>query len=789
MYSFSNLMEGSIISILCSIFLCVEVVKFVRAYGLDDLVLSWWCSLWIRVVDWVPFEVRWKSFGGSPVFHTTLQPSKCIEQVPDSAESNPACPKMDMDSCPSPDPWHHTWSSEGSDGSQCSNDCCALNSSPAGLAMNKAAVSPSSFPVGPEDLSNEPPLIFSEQSECANVVQSSVTPVRSETQECPSNIETKFTCFFFPSSELIAAKYDSSSELNNPWFVADSHSSCRHVVSPCPSADGSDSGFASSCSTNLISNSFESQELVFQSNDSMPVESPSVFDKSFSEKFPTEIDLSNYNCMFTTDFNAVNQFSDDCGQPWPEEDKGFLHHCVSLQPQPEAPLYISSPISDRWYEGGVPRSVPSGGCPHVLGGQGMPRPDTASVIPAKANERASSPSPPRIYQTVKTEERYPGDFSLNPMYHEKSHPDQRDNYFQHPCHHARTELLQNDHTSEYPINMASSAGGGVIGASIQGPVPVMPHSTISQASVPQNSFDSVDCSMTIDSHADQNRCTRTEQLQSDCDLDFVSRWPMIGDLLKGFGEPFKGDQDCYPIWKHRLNHMISLAKAPPLIELMIMSNNTGDRPKEIVDRISTHAKDPAKLVKKAWRELDWQYDHPLIVANTMLDKLYATPKINETDSSDVDFPAYLDQLRDLAEQCKLIKRRMEHYPELKILDSHWGINLISNKMPGEFKADLRNEFYDVLKTGQFISFKQFVKFLNRYVRILCQPFFHNVCSFPASPFSAPSSPSQAEDDLCSGTQAKSCPPAARNIVPLMSMEFPPSRWLPCWHKFVKHSSV
>ena len=196
--------------------------------------------------------------------------------------------------------------------------------------------------------------------------------------------------------------------------------------------------------------------------------------------------------------------------------------------------------------------------------------------------------------------------------------------------------------------------------------------------------------------------------------------PMIQDLLEGrlHEQHFDGDIDTYLTWKTTINHFISLSQCPAIFAIDVLYANTSGRPHEIISGIRCGLSSPDERLEEVWSSLDHEYDHPFTVAQFLLDRLYSTPEIPDRDFLDPDYEESLEQMQNLAWQCKCINDRMATCPELKMLDTYWGISLISSKMPARFQEDWKNYFVEKLVEDDrhFLSYRRFFKFLKHYVQ-------------------------------------------------------------------------
>ena len=206
------------------------------------------------------------------------------------------------------------------------------------------------------------------------------------------------------------------------------------------------------------------------------------------------------------------------------------------------------------------------------------------------------------------------------------------------------------------------------------------------------------------------------------DLDRANRWQITRDLLRNdpSRSPFNGNIETYLPWKRRISHELSLSLCHPTTALEILVHNTVGHPHEILSQVRTLGDSPEELLKEAWSRLEAKYNHPLLVANTYLQRLYDTPNIPDVESSDPNFLKNVEQMEDLLWQCQRIKGSMTRCSELKMLDTHWGITLIVKKMSTKFQERWESHLLDILidNDESFPSYRHFVRFLSDYVRAM-----------------------------------------------------------------------
>ena len=214
-----------------------------------------------------------------------------------------------------------------------------------------------------------------------------------------------------------------------------------------------------------------------------------------------------------------------------------------------------------------------------------------------------------------------------------------------------------------------------------------------------------------------------EEPSNTFDLDFGTRWQITRDLLSPnqVEVPFDGQIDKYRSWKHRIQYEIALSACHPTTALQILISNTVGYPHEMLNRVKTLESSPEKLLREAWSRLDANYDHPLLRANSLLEQLYETDTIPACSYSDPRFQMCVRKMDDLSMLCGRIKDSMPTCPELKMLDTHWGVSLIIGKLPPKFKEKWEVYLYDYLKYDKsFPSFSNFEKFLAQYVKTMRQ---------------------------------------------------------------------
>ena len=192
-----------------------------------------------------------------------------------------------------------------------------------------------------------------------------------------------------------------------------------------------------------------------------------------------------------------------------------------------------------------------------------------------------------------------------------------------------------------------------------------------------------------------------------------------GDLLKGLGDPFKGDAEFYSQWKTLLRRRIEECRADSLDSIQILIANTdGNVKATIKNYMAAGINRPDETLVEIWELLDSRYglDHHLAVS--VEERLHALPENKESVN--------LQTLQSFVDICRVASSAMLGNIELSYLNTARGINIILGKLPKPFTYRWSNRHLKHKnETGCSPDFHLFVEFLSGELANLNLPYFQS----------------------------------------------------------------
>lgn len=115
----------------------------------------------------------------------------------------------------------------------------------------------------------------------------------------------------------------------------------------------------------------------------------------------------------------------------------------------------------------------------------------------------------------------------------------------------------------------------------------------------------------------------------------------------------------------------------------------------------------------AWKILEERYGNPFLIAKFFRDKLYAWPKVGPKDSL---------ELRELVDFLQSCEAAIAQIKGLEVLNDCNENQKILAKLPDWLTSRWNREVLEIEEsTNTFPSFSQFVKFLTKEAKIVCNP--------------------------------------------------------------------
>ena len=160
-------------------------------------------------------------------------------------------------------------------------------------------------------------------------------------------------------------------------------------------------------------------------------------------------------------------------------------------------------------------------------------------------------------------------------------------------------------------------------------------------------------------------------------LDAFARQQLRADLIRGMGEPFKGDVISFWPWKQHITNRMNEINASPSDEVEILKANTRGKPLEIIREFVILGVDSSdSIVAKIWADFERRFGSEAKLSNHLFGTLESFPKIKSASQ--------IDQLERLLSIGRNMKAGAIRFSSLKMMDYALGQKLIWNKMPDKF---------------------------------------------------------------------------------------------------------
>ena len=96
--------------------------------------------------------------------------------------------------------------------------------------------------------------------------------------------------------------------------------------------------------------------------------------------------------------------------------------------------------------------------------------------------------------------------------------------------------------------------------------------------------------------------------------------------MKGYGETFEGDPECYWSWKDFISSQLDQIHATPEDSILILKANTKGRPQQTIkNAMIAGMGNPSDTLRDIWRELEEEFGSDLKISTHLFRKLEEFP--------------------------------------------------------------------------------------------------------------------------------------------------------------------
>jgi len=198
-------------------------------------------------------------------------------------------------------------------------------------------------------------------------------------------------------------------------------------------------------------------------------------------------------------------------------------------------------------------------------------------------------------------------------------------------------------------------------------------------------------------------------------LDSFYRLTLRQDLMKGYGEIFEGDPECYWSWKDFISSQLAQIHATPEDSILILKANTKGRPQQTIkNAMIAGMGNPSDTLRDIWRELEDDFGSDLKISTHLFRKLEEFPKI--------DKPSQINEMEKLLSLGRVMEASASHCASLRSMNYSFGPQAtLWGKMPDDFKIKWRSKSYN-----REMKLKDLLKEMARYIGEHSDPRFQNV---------------------------------------------------------------
>ncbi|XP_073766183.1 uncharacterized protein isoform X2 [Danio rerio] len=221
-------------------------------------------------------------------------------------------------------------------------------------------------------------------------------------------------------------------------------------------------------------------------------------------------------------------------------------------------------------------------------------------------------------------------------------------------------------------------------------------------------------------HRPDNLSTKNVTLQPTVTTPQIDNTSLVKALTESMSvnrlpvpEPmvFNGDPLKFNDWKTSFQMLIEKKSIPAVEKIFYLRRYVGDSVKKALEGHFLLGTDSAYC--SAWKILEERYGNPFLIAKSFREKLYAWPKIGPKES--LELQEFVDFLRSCEAAIPQIK-------ELEVLNDCNENQKILAKLPDWLTSRWNREVMETEEnTKTFPSFSQFVKFLTKEAKIVCNP--------------------------------------------------------------------